>query len=399
MLIPLGEENDLTDETPFYHTSRPLPITGARKLLVEFSGKPGYNVPMSGPTHFSRCAHTAALLLLGMLAAVSGCSRKTVSEREVWAEVDGKPVYREQVERYYRSRVATGSDAGNPEQALSFKLNILNELISNQILVAHAARSKITASEAEVDTKVAEFQSPYSPEEFRKKLADQGLAPASLRDEVRQNLIITKLITKEIVSRVAVTDREIAEYFARNQATFNVPETQYHLAQIAVTPVAEAQVRNTKNDDAKNPQVAERKITALYARLRAGEDFATVAQEYSEDVRTASGGGDMGFIPVSALASNPQLRQAITSLKVGEITGILRAPDGYHILKLMGREEAGQRELSNPQVASAIRQTLMNEREQLLKAAYLEDLRNRAKVRNYLAEKIVAADANAPQVK
>jgi peptidyl-prolyl cis-trans isomerase SurA len=207
------------------------------------------------------------------------------------------------------------------------------------------------------------------------------------------------LITKEIVSRVAVTDREIAEYFARNQATFNVPETQYHLAQIAVTPVAEAQVRNTKNDDAKNPQVAERKITVLYARLRAGEDFATVAQEYSEDVRTASGGGDMGFIPVSALASNPPLRQAIATLKVGDITGILRTPDGYHILKLMGREETGQRDLSNPQVASAIRQTLMNEREQLLKAAYLEDLRNRAKVRNYLAEKIVAAGANAPQVK
>jgi peptidyl-prolyl cis-trans isomerase SurA len=399
MRIPLGEENDLSNNPSFYHTSHPLPITGLQKLLVEFSGKPGYNVRMSGPKHFSRGIHTAALLLLSMLAAVSSCSRKTVSEREVWAEVDGKPVYREQVERYYHSRVAAGSDAGNPEQALSFKLNILNELINNQILVDHAARSKITASEAEVDTKVAEFQSPYTPEEFRKKLADQGLDPASLRDEVRQNLIVTKLITKEIVSRVAVSDREIAEYFARNRATFNVPETLYHLAQIAVTPVAEPQVRNTKNDDAKNPQVAERKITALYARLRSGEDFATVAQEYSEDVRTASGGGDMGFIPASTLASNPPLRQAITSLKVGDITGILRTPDGYHILKLMGREEAGQRELSNPQVAGAIRQTLMNEREQLLKSAYLENLRNRAKVRNYLAEKIVATNANAVEVK
>jgi peptidyl-prolyl cis-trans isomerase SurA len=385
MLIPLGEENDLRDETPFYHTSHPLPITCARKLPVEFSGKPGYNVPMNGPTHFSRRANTAAILLLGMLAAVSGCSRKAVS--------------REQVERYYRSRVATGSDPSSPEQALSFKLNILNELINNQILVAHASRSKITASEAEVDTKVAEFQSPYSQEEFQKKLADQGLDRGTLRDEVRQSLIITKLISKEIVSRIVVTDPEIAEYFARNQATFNVPETQYHLAQIAVTTAAEPQVRNTKNDDAKNPQAAERKITALYARLRSGEDFATVAQEYSEDVRTASGGGDMGFIPASALASNPQLRQAIASLQVGDMTGILRTADGYHILKLMGREEAGQRDLSNPQVKSAIRQTLINEREQLLKAAYLEDLRNRAKVRNYLAEKIVAAGANAPRVK
>jgi peptidyl-prolyl cis-trans isomerase SurA len=345
---------------------------------------------------FRRVAQAA--LVLSLLAALCACSRKGPSSREVWAEVDGKPIYRDQVERYYRSRVAAGSDADSPEQALTFKLNILNELINNQILVAHAARAKITAPEAEVDTKVAELQSPYSKEEFQKKLADQGLDPASLRDDVRQSLIINKLINKEITSRLTVTDREIAEYFQRNKATFNVPETQYHLAQIAVSPTAEAEVRNTKNDDAQNPQAAERKITALYARLRAGEDFATVAQEYSEDARTASGGGDMGFISASGLAANSQLKQVVTALKVGEMTGILRASDGYHILKLVGREEAGQRELSQPQVQSAIRQTLMNEREQLLKAAYLEDLRNRAKVRNYLADKVIAAGGKPPQI-
>jgi peptidyl-prolyl cis-trans isomerase SurA len=353
---------------------------------------------MSTGKHLFRRA-VQATLVLSLLAVLSACSRKAPSPREVWAEVDGKPIYRDQVERYYRSRVAAGSDTDSPEQALTFKLNILNELINNQILVAHAARSKITAPEAEVDTKVAEFQSPYSKEEFQTKLADQGLDPASLRDDVRQSLTINKLINKEITSRLTVTEREIAEYFERNKATFNVPETQYHLAQIAVTPAAEAEVRNTKNDDAQNPQAAERKITALYARLRAGEDFATVAQEYSEDARTASGGGDMGFIPASGLAANPQLKQVVIALKVGEMTGILRASDGYHILKLVGREEAGQRELSHPQVESAIRQTLMNEREQLLKAAYLEDLRNRAKVRNYLAEKVVAAGGKPPQIK
>jgi len=346
-----------------------------------------------------RGAAAAAILSLALLVALAGCSRKTPSEREVWADVDGKPIYREQVERYYRSRVAAGSEAGSPEQALSFQLNILNELINNEILVAHASRAQIRLSEAEVDTKVAELQSPYSKEEFQKKLTEQGLNPARLRDEVRQSLIINKLINKEIASRLTVTDAEVANYYERNKATFNVPETQYHMAQIAVTPTAESQVRNTKNDDAKNPQAAERKITALYARLQSGEDFGKVAQEYSEDARTAAAGGDMGFIPATTLASNAQLKQVITSLKVGQMTGIIRTADGYHILKLLGHEEAGQRSLADPQVRSAIRQTLMNEREQLLRAAYLEDLRNRAKVRNYLAEKVVAAGANTAQIK
>ncbi len=324
-----------------------------------------------------------------MVAGLSGCFREASSDRQIWARVDGHPIYREEIEKIYRSRMATGSDPGSPEQSLSFKLSILNELINKKILEDHASRSRITVSEAEVDTKIGEFQSPYSKEEFLKKLKEQGIELADLRHEVRQNLIINQLINKEIVSRVSVTDAEIAEYYAHNKANFNVPETQYHLAQIEVTPKPDSEVRNLKNDDAKTPVAAQRKIQALYAQLRAGEDFAKVAQEYSEDPKTAAAGGDMGFIPASSLSSNPALKQAVTSLKVGEISGIIRTPTGYHIIRLLGREDAGQHQLSDAEVQGAIRQTLANEKQQLLKAAYIEVLRNRVKVVNYLADDIV----------
>jgi len=344
-----------------------------------------------------RSAVIAATGLGSLLCAA--CNRPPAPDRGVWAEVDGQPIYRDQVERYHRSRTTAGGEAASQEQSLSFRMNILNELINNRILVAHASRARVTVSEAEVDTKVTELKSPYSPEEFQKKLSEQGLDVNSLRDEVRQSLIINKLINKEIVSKISVTEREIAEYYDRNKGNFNVPETQYHLAQIAVTPAVEPQVRNTKNDDARNPQAAERKIQALFARIRSGEDFSTVALEYSEDGRTAAGGGDMGFVPASALEANPLLRQAVAGLKPGQVSGILRSPIGYHIIKLLAREEAGQRPLSDPQVQSSIRQMLTNEREQLLRAAYLEDLRNHAKVVNYLAQKIQAANANPALVK
>jgi len=226
-------------------------------------------------------------------------------------------------------------------------------------------------------------------------LQEQGLDLAGLRRELRHAIIITKLINKEISARISVSDAEIAAYYARNKATFNVPETEYHLAQILVTPVADREVRNLKNDDAKTPAAAERKIKALYARLGAGEDFATVAQEYSEDPRTATGGGDLGFVPASALNTNAQLKQVVSSLKVNELSGIILSPDGYHIVKLLGREEQGQRLLSDPQVQGAIRQTLQNEKEQLLRAAYIEVLRNRAKVTDYFAEQTVKEEGSS----
>jgi peptidyl-prolyl cis-trans isomerase SurA len=328
-------------------------------------------------------------ILFAGLAALTSCQRKGVSDRESVAKVDGQPIYRDQVDRVYRSRQGATPDANSPEEAMSFKLNVLDELINNQILVEHASHAGITVSEAEVDNEVAKLQTPYSAEEFRKRLRDQGLEMEDLRKELRRNITITKLINKEIVSNIKVSDADIAAYYERNKANFNVPETAYHLAQIEVTPVADPEVRNLKNDDAKTPAAAERKIQALYARLRAGDDFATVAQEYSEDPRTASGGGDMGFIPASALDATPQLKQAVTSLQENQITAIIRTASGYHIIKLLGKEPAATHTLSELRVQNAIRQTLRSEREQLLKAAYIETLRDRAKVENYLAEQIV----------
>jgi peptidyl-prolyl cis-trans isomerase SurA len=344
---------------------------------------------MRDQTFFRSFTALIIFLPLAGFAALTSCQRKNASNRELVAKVDGQPIFRDQVERVYRSRQGAGSDTNSPEEALSFKLNVLDELINNQILVDHASHAGLTVSEAEVDNKVAELQTPYSAEEFQKRLRDQGLEMEDLRKEVRRNIIITKLINKEIISNIKVSDADIAAYYERNKANFNVTETAYHLAQIEVTPYADSEVRNLKNDDAKTPAAAERKIKALYARLQAGDDFATVAQEYSEDPRTASGGGDMGFIPASALDSTPQLKQAVAALQVNQFTGIIRTSSGYHIIKLLGIEPAATHTLSELRVQNAIRQTLRNEREQLLKAAYIETLRNRAKVENYLAEQIV----------
>jgi len=332
---------------------------------------------------------------VGIALVLAGCSKKTPSNGGIWAKVDGTPISRAQVETYYKNRMAALPDSSKPEQALSARLNILNELIDDQILVEHAAHAHITVSEAEVDTRIAGLRSPYSKEEFEKRLSGQGLTEATLRQEVRKTLTIEKLINKEIISRIAVTDAEIADYYNRNKANFKVPETEYHLAQILVTPVQDPQIRNLMNDDAKNEVEAQRKVRALDTQLKKGADFSKLAQEYSEDPRTAPGGGDMGFIPASALASNRPLAQTIASMQVGEIGGIIHDGRGYHIIKLLGREEAGQRELSDPQVQSSIRQSLTNEKEEALKAAYIEVLRDRAKVENFLAQKIVESAGNA----
>ena len=115
---------------------------------------------------------------------------------------------------------------------------------------------------------------------------------------------------------------------------------------------------------------------------------------------TTANGGDMGFIPENSLKSDPQSFEAVSKLKPGQYTNPLPVMDaprhviGYRILKLIAREPAAQRELSDPRVQTAIRQQLRERREQLLRAAYYEVVRNEAKIENYLAEDLLKNSAN-----
>ncbi len=334
----------------------------------------------------------SAACLLGIASAMMmmpACQSKNAGAGAAWAEVDGHPIYRSQVEKIYHRMSSSKGNAADKAETEIDELNILNELIVKQVLLAYAAHSGITVSESDIDTKVAQFKSPYSPEQFAEKLKEQGMTEDDLREEIRTNLTIEKLLNRDVRSKVSVSDADIDAYYQKNKTSFDVPETEYHLAQIEVTPGTGKDVHNLKNDDAKTPEMAQRKIQALYAQLRAGQDFATVAQNYSEDPNTALSGGDMGFYPESSLAENPALEKVVKSLQVGQISGIINARGGYHIIKLLGIEKAGQLSLTDPKVQSRIRNTLMNEKEQLLKAAYIETLRDKAKVRNFLAEQIV----------
>jgi peptidyl-prolyl cis-trans isomerase SurA len=337
-------------------------------------------------------------MALAAVVALGGCRRS--SHREVWAEVNGHPIYRDDVESAYRRRFPGGQGSISSEQALSLKLNLLNDLIDDQLLSERATQAQITVTEAEVDHEVATLSSPYSPEQFQKKLADQGLTPATLRDQVRHSLLVNKLMDHDVRGRLKVTPAEIEDYYHQHQAQFNVPETRYHLAQILVTVSRDPAMHNLKHSDAVGRRDAERKVLVIEQQLKAGQDFAKLAEEYSEDPATASGGGDMGYVPASSIAADPRLRLAVNAMRVGQVSGVVRDEKGdLHILKLLEREDAGQRPLSDPGVRKTILDTLASEREQDLKSAYLEDLRNRAKIKDDLASAIVQAGGDPALVK
>jgi peptidyl-prolyl cis-trans isomerase SurA len=352
-----------------------------------------------------RMTRSAAVLPLVaiLLGGWAGCNKTSQHAPDVWAVVNGKEVKRDEVEKYYRTRVNPEGPEPSQEDALSLKLNVLDELINNEILLERAKKLNLEASDGEVEDKFTEMKSPYTEEEFQKQLKQGGISVDDLKRNLRSQLSIQKLLNREVVAKITITDQDVTDFYNANKPQFNVAEATYHLAQIKVTPRKEPQIRNRKNDDATNEAEAQRKIKMLEDRLNSGADFAALAADYSEDMNTASTGGDLGFVPESGLNGpqvDPALKKAVLSLKPGQVSPPIQArdPDGpaYHILKLISREAPGLRGISEPQVQQTIRDTLRNRKEQLLKAAYLAVARDEARTTNYLAQQVVEAAGKLP---
>jgi peptidyl-prolyl cis-trans isomerase SurA len=338
----------------------------------------------------------AAFLTLALLVVVPACNRSQAGA-DIMAKVNGRKILRSEVDKYYVNQTASSPQQPSDEQATSLKLGILKELIDNEILMQRAEKLGLLATTEEVDQKLNEIKAPYTQEEFDKRLKERKITIDDFKRDLRRSITIDKVLNREITSKIAISDADIKDYYNAHKAEFNLIEPQYHLSHIFVSTQPNPQVRNLKGDKAQNEGDARKKIQMIVNRLDSGEDFASVAMNYSEDPESAGNGGDLGFTPQSALAkTDPSTRDAVAKLKPGQYSPVItianpetRQVFGFRIVKLVSKEPAGQRELNDPRVQQAIRDQLRDRREQLLKAAYYDVVRDQAKIENYFAEQIL----------
>jgi parvulin-like peptidyl-prolyl isomerase len=336
----------------------------------------------------------------GTLLMLSACHH--APSADVVATVNGKEIMRADLEKIYKANLDQAQQEPSSEQADIVRLNTLKSMIDDEILQQRAATLNLAASDEDVNAKLTEIKALSTQEEFDRKLKASGLTLDDLKRQIRRGLTQTKLINKEIESKISITDAEITEYYNTHKSEFNLIEPQYHLAQIVVTgaPPQQGAVQQTRRPP--NEAEAKKEIQSIRSRIDTGEDFGTLAAQFSENTNFAPNGGDMGFIPESQLKSDLEAYNAIQELKPNQVTQPLPVFDpsgpghklmGFAIYKMLGREAAGQRDLKDPRVQQSIRQGLRERKTQLLQTAFFEMLHDNAKVKNYFAEQILKQGA------
>ena len=331
-----------------------------------------------------------------LIVALTGCHRPP--SPDVMATVNGKEIVRTDVEKYYRASLGDNPQEPSAEQAAIVRLNILHQLIEDEIIQQRAAKLNLAATDEDVNARLTVMKAPYTQEEWDNQLKQRNITLDDLKRDIRSSLTRDKLENKEIESKINITDADITSYYNAHKAEFNFIEPQYHVAQIVASAVP---VQQNGSMPVKPPTEADakKKIQALYNRLKSGEDFGSLAIQFSDNANNASNGGDMGFIGESQLHNDPDAYGVLSKLKSGEITDPLPIYDngrhviGYAVYKLVSREPAGQRTLNDPRVQQTIRQYLRESHAQLLKNAYFEVLHDQATVRNYYAEQVLKEGA------
>lgn len=220
-----------------------------------------------------------------------------------------------------------------PPDTRELTRQVLERLINEKAQLQLARESGIKVDEPSVDQaeQSVALQNQLSVDELRRRIAQDGINPQQFRDQLRNQLLLTRLREREVEPRVRVSDLEVDQYLQEQLANSNVPANQQiNIAQLLVAVPENASEAQLVTLQAKAQRALE--------RARAGEDFAALARELS-DSADRTNGGQLGLRPADRYP--PLFLDATKSLTVGGISGLVRSGAGFHVLKLVEKRNAG----------------------------------------------------------
>ena len=278
----------------------------------------------------SEWLHCASLLVLFFATATTGWATGNYPGNAV--RINGVDISYQRymglyLEHQRTSGVAIGARGDQLPLLTRLRKEAMDILIEQELIIQAAEASGIKVLPEEIDAAFAEVsQSLNSKDEFLRRLDTEGYTEASYREHLRRMIAASKYLDDVRAGATRVSDEELEAYYHDNEIRLTLPE-QVRVRHILLTwkPLG-------KPDDRA---ALHQQMKAIQKKARAGDDFAELAREYSDD-STARNGGDVGFFHRGQMV--PAFEAAAFSLQPGEISDIVETPFGVHILRMEERK-------------------------------------------------------------
>jgi peptidyl-prolyl cis-trans isomerase SurA len=280
------------------------------------------------------------------------------------AVVNSEPITNNEVRaRLARIERQTQQQGGSLPPRQELLPQVLERLIAEKAQIQHARDTGIRVDDAMVDQAELNLaqQNRVDVAELRRRLASEGVPTSQLREELRNQILLQRLRERELDARVKISDVEVDQFIREQQESTNLGALEINLGHVLVAVPENANAAQVSALQARAQRVAE--------RARAGNDFAALAQEFSDAPERASG-GQLGLR--SAERYPPLFMDATQKLPVGGVAGPLRSGAGFHILKVLEKRQGGVPGTSVTQ--SRVRHILLRPSAQLSETAAREQL-------------------------
>lgn len=245
----------------------------------------------------------------------------------VVAVVNDDVITRYELDDRLRTVVRQLKKQGTPLPELDMlEKQVLDRMIIDLLQTQYAKENGVRVNDTQLDqaiTRIAQQNDFPALAEFRAKLEADGVDFKKFREEIRTEIISTRLREREVESKLVISDSEVDNYLANKARTGNAEE-EFHLAHILVVVPEQA--------SAERIRAARERAERALAQLKAGTVFAQVAAGGS-DAKDALKGGDLGWLPGDRIP--PLFANELQNLQAGQTTAVLRSPSGFHILKLV----------------------------------------------------------------
>ena len=292
------------------------------------------------------------------LLVAAGCDSSLQAKREkkdvLLAQVNGEPITREDVRAHF---MASEYQEAPRKAEQSIPRVLLEQLVERRLLLQRFRETGEYVSERRVRRFVEFIRRQYGDQDLKAIMKEQGIDEESWLKTMRETLEIEHLLEREVYSKLKVSDSEIEDYYNRNKGKFRVGR-RWRVRQIVVS--------STK--------------MALQLRkfILEGKSFAALAQEHSigpeRDV-----GGDLGYFQQGELPEN--IENVVESLKLGEVSRVVKSPVGFHLLEVSERRLPFQKTLAS--VRDDIKKRLLADKGRTRLEGWLGELKRNAKITYY----------------
>ena len=285
----------------------------------------------------------------------------------VVARVNGEDVKKEEFEAMIKGMEMQAGQQIPPDRRDEILRNALDQLVTYRLLSQESKARGIKVDDAEVDAKINEVRGRFQTQAaFEKALKDRGTSVEELRKDARNDLSVSKLMDAEVAAIPGPSDAEAKDFYAKNPERFKEEES---------VRASHILIRVDANADAATKAKAKATIESVLKRAKAGEDFAKLAQQYSQD-GSAAQGGDLNFFPRGQMV--PEFSNVAFSLKPGQISDVVTTQFGYHIIKVTDRKPG--RVVPFEEAAPQIKQFLEGQKKQEHADAFIAGLKKKSKI-------------------